>query len=199
MRIHLIRHGQIPSNVTGALDTTVPGPSLTAVGQTQATALVERLKEVTLDGIWASTIVRTQETASPLAAARDLDVNVLDGLREISAGDMEMSINAQDRHTYHQVITRWILGDLDVPLANGETGHEVLERFENSLAHIEASGVQEVAVVAHGAIISFWAGYRCKGMTKELFSQYPVVNTGILVADKIGDDWVARSWMGAKI
>ena len=39
MRLILIRHGETPSNVRGSLDTSLPGPGLTDLGQEQAEAI----------------------------------------------------------------------------------------------------------------------------------------------------------------
>ena len=54
MRLLLIRHGQTPSNVLGLLDTAVPGPGLTDLGQQQAAALPETLADYRIDAIYAS-------------------------------------------------------------------------------------------------------------------------------------------------
>lgn len=208
-RIHLIRHGQISSNISGALDTAIPGPALTDLGQEQAHALVPTFEGLTIDSMWASTALRAQQTATPLAQSRGFELNILDDLREISAGDLEMSLDPEHRAIYHRTITQWILGDLDARLGNGTSGAEVLERFDNSIAEIAASGAQEPAVVAHGAIISFWAGVRCTNLTEALFTNYPVVNTGVLTAEPVGvrldgstfgaESWKATSWMGVAL
>ena len=91
MRLLLIRHGQTPSNVLGLLDTAVPGPGLTDLGDRagrRAAGHPRRTSGSTL--IYASTQPRAQLTAAPLAAARDLQMLVRDGLREVGAGDLEM-------------------------------------------------------------------------------------------------------------
>lgn len=43
MRLLLVRHGETPSNVDRLLDTAVPGPGLTRLGERQAAALPEAL------------------------------------------------------------------------------------------------------------------------------------------------------------
>ncbi|POC80683.1 histidine phosphatase family protein, partial [Vibrio vulnificus] len=43
MRLILIRHGQTESNVHRLLDTAMPGPGLTELGQQQAAGLVSAL------------------------------------------------------------------------------------------------------------------------------------------------------------
>src|SRR4051812_46351978 len=67
VRLLLIRHAQIPSNVLGVLDTGAPGPSLTDLGREQARALAATLGDEPVEAAWASTLVRTQETIGPAA------------------------------------------------------------------------------------------------------------------------------------
>lgn len=76
MRLLLIRHGQTPSNLKHLLDTAEPGPGLTSLGQKQAAALPDALASERIDALYASTLVRTQLTAAPLAAATGLEVRV---------------------------------------------------------------------------------------------------------------------------
>lgn len=65
MRLLLVRHGQTPSNVEFLLDTAVPGPGLTALGERQAAALPEALADEDIEALYVSTLVRTQLTAAP--------------------------------------------------------------------------------------------------------------------------------------
>lgn len=87
MRLPLVRHGQTPSHADGLLDTAVPGPGLTPLGRAQAAALPGALAGEDIDALYASTLIRTQQTAAPPAAARGHEVLVRDGIRELSAGD----------------------------------------------------------------------------------------------------------------
>ena len=87
MRLLLIRHGQTPHNVTGALDTAFPGAGLTELGQRQAAAVPEALADEDVGAVYATSLVRTQLTGSPLAQERSLDVQVREGLQEIAAAE----------------------------------------------------------------------------------------------------------------
>jgi probable phosphoglycerate mutase len=89
MRLLLIRHGQTPANVLGQLDTARPGPGLTELGARQAAEIPDALANERVDALVASTLLRTQLTAAPLAGARGLEVEVRPGLHEIEAGDLE--------------------------------------------------------------------------------------------------------------
>ena len=86
MRIHLIRHGQTEMNAIQTIDTVYPGASLTAKGREQAQALVGRLEGIPFDSIYVSNLVRTHQTADPLARSRSITPIERDGFREVEAG-----------------------------------------------------------------------------------------------------------------
>ena len=75
MRLLLIRHGQTPHNVTGALDTAYPGAGLTELGQRQAAAVPASLADEDVSAVYASPLVRTQLTGTPLAQERGIGQN----------------------------------------------------------------------------------------------------------------------------
>lgn len=58
-----VRHGQSAANAAGIIDTSVPGPGLTAIGLQQAQTVAATLAAEGHDAIFASTMVRTQQTA----------------------------------------------------------------------------------------------------------------------------------------
>ena len=199
MRLILIRHGQTPSNVRGLLDTQPPGPGLTELGLAQAAEVPTTLAAEPVDALYASTAVRAQLTAAPLAVARGLDVVIRGGLREIAAGDWEMLGDDDSVHGYLELIGGWLAGDLHrrSPGAAGESGVEVMERFDAVIAEIAASGVGAAAVVAHGAVNRTWASLRADNLDDGFGARHPLRNTGIVVLE--GDPvagWTALSWTG---
>ena len=66
MRLILVRHGQTSANVAVLLDTAHPGADLTDLGRAQAAALPTTFDGVPIDALYASTLVRAQQTAAPL-------------------------------------------------------------------------------------------------------------------------------------
>lgn len=140
MRLLLIRHGQTPSNVKYLLDTAVPGPGLTELGERQAAELPEALAGEAIDVLYASTLIRTQLTAAPLAGARGLDVPVRDGIREVAAGDLEMRGDPEAAHTYMTTLFAWAAGDTELRMPGGENGVEALGRFDAVVAEAAGSG-----------------------------------------------------------
>ncbi len=84
-----VRHAQSAGNASGLIDSSTPGPSLTDLGRTQAVSSAQRLAPNHYDGIFASTMIRTQQTAQPMADTLHEPVTVLPGLHEVEAGIYE--------------------------------------------------------------------------------------------------------------
>ncbi|WP_296139665.1 histidine phosphatase family protein [uncultured Tessaracoccus sp.] len=150
MRLILIRHGQTDSNVQHLLDTQHPGAPLNATGREQAEELVARIAHEPVEALYTSDLTRAVQTAEPLAQALGLEPTVLPGLREISAGDDEMS---PDWERYVSVLESWSPTNLDVSVPGGETAREFAARYVGAVRTIEAAGHRVAAVVSHGAAI----------------------------------------------
>ncbi len=129
----LIRHAQVPANLRRILESRIPGPSVTEHGQRQAVELVEQLRERPLDGIAVSTMIRTAETARPLAEDRGLDPLVLGGLREISVGDLQGRADDEARATFWDIVHAWPDGDDQLRVPGGETGAKFYDRFDAAI------------------------------------------------------------------
>ena len=81
-----IRHAESEANAAGVIDTSVPGPSLSQQGKAQAEEVAHSAGHNKFDGIYASTMVRSQQTAAPLAGEMGKHAEVLQGIQEIDAG-----------------------------------------------------------------------------------------------------------------
>src|SRR3954447_3996790 len=182
MRLLLIRHAQVPPNVHGVLDTDAPGPSLTDLGREQALALAGTLGDEPIEAAWASTLVRTQETIGPVAEQLAVPVTVLDGLREIRAGDLEGERTREAQRAYMSTVFAWATGDRDRRMPGGETGHEFYDRFDAALEEVAASGAKDAVVVSHGAAIRCWSA-TVEGADHDALVSRPLPNTGIVAVE----------------
>ncbi|MFE5035801.1 histidine phosphatase family protein [Streptomyces sp. NPDC056683] len=201
MRLLLIRHGQTPTNVGFLLDTAVPGPGLTALGEQQAAALPGALADEDIEALYVSTLTRTQLTAAPLAAARGLAPVVRDGIREVFAGDLEMLPGHSERgEEYMRTVFAWAAGDTAPRMLGGESGDEVLGRYDAVVAEAAASGAGTVAMVSHGAVIRLWTAARADNVDVPYAASRPLGNTGVVLLEgSPSDGWKALSWEGAVV
>lgn len=201
MRLLLIRHGETTANAGRILDTAPPGHSLTDLGRDQAEALLDRLRDEPIAAIYASDLVRTQETAAPLARQRGIEVQVHADGREIYGGDLEDATEDPAFEEYAHTVFGWADGDRSVRLANGESGEEVLERFDRQLARAagaaSAAGDGSAVVVAHGAIMRYWTICRARGADATFIASHPMPNTGIIELDgDAANGWELTAYMG---
>lgn len=199
MRLLLIRHGQTPANVDGRLNTAVPGPGLTPLGEQQAAEIPHALRSTPIDGIYASVLLRTQLTAAPLAADRGLDVNVLPGIHEIGAGDLEDRTDRTSVRNYLETVFAWGLGDLSPVMPGGTDGHEFFARFDADIARIAAECERAVAV-SHGAAIRVWVAGRATNVPPSFAGEHDIDNTGVVELEGTpAQGWTLLSWQGTPV
>ncbi|MGV8846541.1 histidine phosphatase family protein [Tessaracoccus sp.] len=190
MRLILIRHGETQSNVDRLLDTAHPGAPLTATGLQQAHDLAEAVAHEDIDALFVSTLPRAQQTAAPLAAKRELEATVIEGIHEISAGVEEMN---PDWRAYVGMLESWSPENMDAKLDQGESAREFMERFDGAIAAIEAHGHQSVAVVSHGAALRVWALAQDPAVAAHISG--PLHNTErIVLMGSSAEGWQIQHW-----
>lgn len=162
LRLLLLRHGQTHSNVAGALDTGEPGKDLTDLGRAQSEAAAQALGEHDLGGLYVSRLVRTQQTADPLARLRRTAPAIQTGLEEIRAGVFEMRTDKEAVLGYVTTVTEWIGGNLDLRMPGAESGHEFLARYDAAVAQIAEQAHRSAVVVSHSAAIRTWVSRRVR-------------------------------------
>lgn len=84
--VFLVRHGENEYTKTGRLAGRIDGVSLNDAGREQATRVAERFADAPLAAIYSSPVLRCLETAQPLAEAKQLVVQPLDGVAEVDFG-----------------------------------------------------------------------------------------------------------------
>lgn len=153
----LVRHGQTQPYVDGTPFPVRDGhgdPPLTALGQEQAERVCERLAGLRIGAIYVTTLVRTVQTAAPLARRLGLVPLVEAGLAEVYLGEWEAGLYRKmvaDNHPVAQQVfeaERW-----DV-IPGAEAADTFAYRVRAAIERIAArhSG-QQVAVFAHGGVI----------------------------------------------
>jgi broad specificity phosphatase PhoE len=208
VRILLVRHGQSTANAAGAVSSAAPGPDLSDLGREQAEALAAELGGDRIDAVYASTLVRAQQTAAPLAARLGLDVVVREGLQEIEAGDLEDRTDEEALRGYVLPLIAWAGGDLTASAPGAPDGHAFFERFDAAIADIvalhrdDADGDDDVTVVVvgHGAATRVWIGGRSLNVDPEFTTSTEMENTGVIeITGTLDAGWTVVSWQGAPV
>lgn len=173
---------------------------MTELGHEQARALPGSLDAEPIEAIFASTLTRTQETAAPLARAMGLDVRVRRGIREITAGAMEMANDEESIQTYLSIALGWADGASETPIpGTDEDAGVVLGRFDQVAGEAHDSGLSTAAFVTHGAIIRAWTASRCTNISADFARTSWVSNTGAVIVTGGPDRWQVEQWQGEAI
>lgn len=193
----LIRHGESTANATGFIDTTVPGPDITPLGDAQAIAVANQLSPNRYDGIYASTMIRTQQTAAPLSQTLGEAVIVLPGLREIEAGTNEGQPEATAPH--YPAPGVWLHGDRSARIPGSINGNEFEQRFNDAVNTIYDTGETNPVVFSHREAIMFWVLMNAKNADMSLANN-PLPNTAyVVLTGNPRDGWTLNNWNGTPV
>jgi broad specificity phosphatase PhoE len=203
--VTFVRHAESQANADGVIDTKVPGPHLSdPVGLAQAQAIRDALAGNGYDGIYASDMIRTQETAQPLANLLGKSITVLPGLHEIDAGVYEGSSQNEgwDRLGYALTPLLWTPR---TPVRH-HAGLDGLRRKRlpaprrRRRQDIYDSGNQNPVVFSHGATIMFWTLMNVDNPDLFLLFTHPLNNTSVVVINGNPEDgWKLVNWDGVSV
>lgn len=158
LSLYLVRHGQTDfsahNRFCGSID-----PPLNATGVAMAEALGARYGAGPSAGerwraIYASPLVRTQQTAAPTARAAGIGLTIEDGLREIAYGEWEGRPEADVQREDSARFAAWAAHPGHVAPPGGESGYDIAARAMAAIGRIRAAHSDgKVLVVSHKATL----------------------------------------------
>lgn len=157
-KIYLVRHGQSIGNAEGLYQGHT-NMGLSEAGKEQANLTAERLKNINIDFIYSSDLIRAHDTAEPHASLRGLDVIDSKELREMYIGDWEgMSISDLKRDHYQEFVVEWHENFGTFQFPNGESVTQAVDRVYNEILRIAKKHIGKTVLIAsHAAVIrGFW-------------------------------------------
>lgn len=162
-QILLVRHGQSIPFVEGEPFPLKDGhgdPPLSPNGVMQATAVGERLRAEPIAAIYASSLQRTQQTATPLAQALDMNIRIDADLREVFLGDFEGGLFRQRAAEGHPAVEAFRLKREWGEIPGAESNDDLRSRTVAAVERIALTHPDEmVAVFCHGGVIAALLGH----------------------------------------
>ncbi len=151
--LYLVRHGETEHNRRGIMQGGGVDSELNVSGRAQAQALTQRLRSVSVDALYASTLQRAKQTADILARPHEpISRTYLRDLNEMDWGVFEGEPPSPERNEAMQAIkSAWRDGAYDRAVEGGESIRDVQERAQRAIRHILAREAGRTAlVVTHG-------------------------------------------------
>jgi len=128
--------------------------ALSALGHEQAQSLPRWFGASRIDAVYASPMLRVQQTIAPLLAQRGLQPTVIPDLREVDFGDWTGFTWGEVKERFGFSAFDWLEVMEGNKIPNGESAEVLLRRVEPSLSRIlRENPHRSVAVACHGGII----------------------------------------------
>lgn len=197
-RVVLVRHGQSIPARRGELFELLDGhgnPPLSGRGRWQAEQVADRLSGEPIDAIYASTLIRTQESAAPLARRLGLDVRVERDLREVFLGIGEGGRYREMAHENHPAVLAAKAERDWGAIPEAESNLELTERVVAVIERLHRIHRNEVVVVfCHGGVIGAAIGHV---LSVNPFRMSGSRNGSLSEIVRTPDEWVLRSFNDA--
>lgn len=162
-QIVLVRHGESAAHVPGQPFELVDGhgnPPLSELGEWQAQQVGERLRSEAIAAIYVSNLVRTQQTAAPLAAHLSIEPVIEPALREVFLGDWDGGIYREKAAEGHPDFRRMQVEERWDAIPGAESNDSLTTRTVQAVDRIhERHRDQMVAVVVHAGVIGAILAY----------------------------------------
>lgn len=158
------------------------------------------LQERPIDALVVSPLLRTHLTAAPLVTTFEKEPVVMEGVREVEAGALEMGADPTQHRTYVDTVFAWSRGQVDLCMPGGSDGRAFFDRFDDAVGRIAEQGWEDVVVVSHGAAIRSWACARVTGVDVASVARTPLANTGMVEIEGDPDSgWRLLGWSSGPI
>lgn len=150
-KLLLIRHGQTDYNLSRRY-CGFSNPSLNEAGIAQAQALKKRLRELEIDAVYSSDLLRAIETAR--IALPDKSITKVEKLREYNFGVFEGLTYEEIMEEHADIYTKWIDNPSKQAIPGGDCFTLFSKRVREGLNSISSSNKgKAVALVTHSGPI----------------------------------------------
>ncbi len=194
LRLYLIRHAETDQNRDGIVQGRADN-LLSELGLQQAAALGDALAAAPLMAVYASPLIRAQQTASAVAAAHALPVITEPELIEMDIGLMEGLSGPQLREQHPEFLRAWMSNEAgSTPMPGGESLQQVQTRAGAAIDRImKQTGNGVVAVVSHNFVV---LSLLCRFLALPLnnFRRLRHSVAGVTIVEVDGDRQVIRQF-----
>lgn len=170
--VYLVRHGQSVGNLhdqfIGHTDI-----ELTELGRQQARLAAQYLKDLPVDAIYSSDLMRAYDTAMETAKLKGLPVIKTAGMREIYGGQWERKVFPTLRESHGEDFSVWCDDFGNARCTGGESVLELQERIVGEVRRIaEENPGKAVMIFCHATPIRVFRAH-CDGASPAAMGEIP--------------------------
>jgi len=127
--------------------------------------------------VWSSPLRRALQTAQIIARRLNVPIVTDPRLKELDAGVFQGRLRRDLETLFPEEYARWLAGDLDFVIPQGESRRQLMTRGAAVLRDIAAGPQQHVVVVAHGGLLT--AALRALQGTEHTLNPFALQNASI--------------------
>jgi len=147
--VYMLRHGETEASQYDVFSGKM-NPDINSAGFEMAKYFAQKYAPLDWQAVYVSPMQRTQSTARPFCEATGLDMQLRDGLKEMSFGEWENQTKEQVQEKYPEDYVRWLTEPAWNPPTGGESAVQVASRASLVMSEIEEKHADgNVLVVAH--------------------------------------------------
>ena len=201
MKLYFARHGESEANIENVISNRELQHPLTQTGREQAANLAEHLIDAGIAGIFCSPIQRAVETAQIIGAVLKVPVARADALREFDCGVMEGRSDKEAWFEVGHVVRTWLEDeDLDYRIQDGESCHEVQDRFFIFVKRlIQLGGSDSFLLISHGGTLRLTIPFLFKNLPPALYRDHFFGYTDFAFTEVVDGKLICREWCGMKV
>ncbi|MEM9817169.1 MAG: histidine phosphatase family protein [Cyanobacteria bacterium P01_D01_bin.6] len=147
--VYMLRHGETEASHFDVFSGKM-NPDLNSAGVEMAEHFAQKYAQLPWEAVYVSPMQRTQSTAKPFCKATGLDMQLRDGLKEMSFGEWENLTKEQVQEKFPDDYVRWLTEPAWNPPTGGESAVQVASRASLVISEIQEKHTDgNVLVVAH--------------------------------------------------
>lgn len=202
MNLYFTRHGESQANIERIISNRdLPHP-LTEKGRAQAAKLAEQLATAGISAIYASPILRAQQTAQIIGERLQLPVFTSTALREFDCGVMEGKGSEEAWAAHEAAITAWAIHDYAQRIPGGESFVDMQARFVpliQQLVSQYAGEAEAVLLISHGSLLHHMLPLVLHNIDHTFVNQHPLRNCACVHAVGTPDGLVCLDWDNIRV
>ena len=151
--IYLIRHGETDFNQRGIIQGRGVDSHINERGRSQAKAFFNHFGHINFNAVFASNLIRTQQTLEPFFKA-GFKIQLHEGLDEIDWGIHEGKLSGSELAKEYKYITeKWREGVLEEKIPGGESPLDLQNRQLKFLENVLPNHEGKILICSHGRAI----------------------------------------------
>lgn len=153
MKIYLLRHAQVKSNLKGIAYNNQKKEGLTKEGKSQAEKIIQRLDKIKFDKIYISEYKRTYQTILPLLKLQAICYRKDKRLNECQFGVFSGLTLKEAKEKYPKIFEKRWKDKWNVPIPKGESFKDVAYRWDSFLSDLKKEAkkfrFRNILIVTH--------------------------------------------------